>query len=38
MTAATMIGIFIVPVFYVVVQTLAERLLGKPAPQPQTPV
>jgi hydrophobe/amphiphile efflux-1 (HAE1) family protein len=38
MTAATMIGIFIIPVFYVLVQTLAERLLGKPAPQPQTPV
>jgi HAE1 family hydrophobic/amphiphilic exporter-1/multidrug efflux pump len=38
MTAATLIGIFIIPVFYVLVQTLAERLLGKAAPQPQTPV
>ncbi len=38
MSAATAIGIFIIPVFYVLVQTLSERLLGKPAPQPQTPV
>jgi HAE1 family hydrophobic/amphiphilic exporter-1/multidrug efflux pump len=38
MSAATMIGIFIIPVFYVLVQTLSERLLGKAAPQPQTPV
>jgi hydrophobe/amphiphile efflux-1 (HAE1) family protein len=38
MSAATMIGIFIIPVFYVLVQTLAERLFGKTAPQPQTPV
>jgi HAE1 family hydrophobic/amphiphilic exporter-1/multidrug efflux pump len=37
MSAATMIGIFIIPVFYVRVQTLAERLRGKPAPQLQSP-
>src|SRR3984885_7765894 len=37
MSAATMIGIFINPVFYVRVQTLAERLRGKPAPQLQSP-
>jgi HAE1 family hydrophobic/amphiphilic exporter-1/multidrug efflux pump len=37
MSAATMIGIFIIPVFYVRVQTLAERLRGKPAPQLRSP-
>jgi len=37
MSAATMIGIFIIPVFYVLVQTLAERLRGKQAPQPEWP-
>jgi hydrophobe/amphiphile efflux-1 (HAE1) family protein len=30
MSAATAIGIFIIPVFYVLVQTLAEGLRGKP--------
>jgi HAE1 family hydrophobic/amphiphilic exporter-1/multidrug efflux pump len=37
MTAATMIGIFIIPVFYVVVMRFSERLRGKPAPAVQTP-
>ena len=37
MSAATMIGIFIIPVFYVRVQTLAERLGSKPAPQLRSP-
>jgi len=37
MTTATVIGIFIIPVFYVVVMTLTQRLRGKPAPLPQTP-
>jgi hydrophobe/amphiphile efflux-1 (HAE1) family protein len=31
MSVATMIGIFIIPVFYVLVQSLQERLLGKRA-------
>ncbi|HEY8054130.1 MAG TPA: multidrug efflux RND transporter permease subunit [Steroidobacteraceae bacterium] len=31
MSVATMIGIFIIPVFYVLVQTLQERIRGKPA-------
>ncbi len=34
MSAATLIGIFIIPVFYVFVQTLAERMRGKTAPRP----
>jgi hydrophobe/amphiphile efflux-1 (HAE1) family protein len=34
MTTATMIGIFIIPVFYVVVMRLSERLSGKPRPAP----
>ena len=29
MSVATMVGIFIIPVFYVLVQTLQERILGK---------
>jgi HAE1 family hydrophobic/amphiphilic exporter-1/multidrug efflux pump len=29
MSAATMIGIFIIPVFYVVVQSLQDRIRGK---------
>jgi hydrophobe/amphiphile efflux-1 (HAE1) family protein len=37
MTTATMIGIFIIPVFYVVVMRFSERLRGKPAPAAQTP-
>jgi len=37
MSAATLIGIFIIPVFYVVVQTLAERLRRRPAPQQESP-
>jgi hydrophobe/amphiphile efflux-1 (HAE1) family protein len=37
MSAATAIGIFIIPVFYVRVQTLAERLRGKAEPQVQSP-
>jgi hydrophobe/amphiphile efflux-1 (HAE1) family protein len=32
MSAATLIGIFIIPVFYVLVQTLAEKLRGKATP------
>ena len=35
MSFATMIGIFIIPVFYVVMQSLAERLRRAPAPAPQ---
>jgi HAE1 family hydrophobic/amphiphilic exporter-1/multidrug efflux pump len=35
MSFATMIGIFIIPVFYVLMQSLAERLRGKSAPAPQ---
>lgn len=31
MSVATMIGIFIIPVFYVLVQSLQERIRGKPA-------
>ncbi|HFX6065114.1 TPA: efflux RND transporter permease subunit, partial [Klebsiella pneumoniae] len=31
MSAATMIGIFIIPVFYVLVQSLSERLRGRKA-------
>jgi HAE1 family hydrophobic/amphiphilic exporter-1/multidrug efflux pump len=30
MSVATLIGIFIIPVFYVLVQTLSERLRGRP--------
>jgi HAE1 family hydrophobic/amphiphilic exporter-1/multidrug efflux pump len=37
MSAATLIGIFIIPVFYVLVQTLAERLRGKPALRQESP-
>jgi hydrophobe/amphiphile efflux-1 (HAE1) family protein len=38
MSAATLIGIFMIPVFYVLVQTLAERLRRKPAhPLPDAP-
>jgi hydrophobe/amphiphile efflux-1 (HAE1) family protein len=37
MSAATAIGIFIIPVFYVVVQSLAERLSGKPRPRQESP-
>jgi hypothetical protein len=40
MTAATLIGIFIVPVFYVVLQSLVDRFSGPqphPQPQPQPP-
>jgi hydrophobe/amphiphile efflux-1 (HAE1) family protein len=37
MSIATMIGIFIIPVFYVLVQSLQERLLGKhPASEAQS--
>jgi HAE1 family hydrophobic/amphiphilic exporter-1/multidrug efflux pump len=36
MTTATMIGIFIIPVFYVVVMRFSERLRGKPAPAAQS--
>ena len=37
MSVATLIGIFIIPVFYVLVQGLQERLLGKhPAPEAQS--
>ena len=32
MSVATLIGIFIIPVFYVLVQTLAEKLRGKATP------
>ena len=35
MSVATMIGIFIIPVFYVLVQTLQERIRGKPAVVPE---
>ncbi len=34
MSVATLIGIFIIPVFYVLVQSLQERLLGKSATSP----
>ena len=34
MSVATLIGIFIIPVFYVLVQSLQERLLGKRATSP----
>ena len=34
MSVATLIGIFIIPVFYVLVQRLQERLLGKRATSP----
>jgi hydrophobe/amphiphile efflux-1 (HAE1) family protein len=37
MTAATMIGIYIIPVFYVVVMKISEKLRGKTAPAAQTP-
>jgi hypothetical protein len=37
MSVATLIGILIIPVFYVLVQSLEERLLGKrPAPETQS--
>jgi HAE1 family hydrophobic/amphiphilic exporter-1/multidrug efflux pump len=36
MTAATMIGIFIVPVFYVVLQSLVDRF-SQPKPQSHPP-
>ena len=32
MTAATVIGVFLIPTLYVVVQTLAEGLFGRPKP------
>jgi hypothetical protein len=32
-----MIGIFIIPVFYVLVQSLQERLRGKPAVATEAP-
>jgi len=35
MSVATMIGIFIIPVFYVLMQSLAERLRRRPAATPQ---
>ena len=35
MSVATMIGIFIIPVFYVLVQTLQERIRGKPVVVPE---
>ena len=35
MSVATMIGIFIIPVFYVLVQGLQERLRGRPAARPE---
>ena len=34
MSVATMIGIFIIPVFYVLVQSLQERIRGKPTVAP----
>jgi hypothetical protein len=35
MTAATLVGIFLIPVFYVLMQTLAERIgRSKPVPAP----
>ncbi len=37
MTAATMLGIFIIPVFYVLTQRVSERLRGKPASKPGIP-
>jgi len=37
MSVATMIGIFIIPVFYVLVQSLQERLRGKPAVATEAP-
>jgi HAE1 family hydrophobic/amphiphilic exporter-1/multidrug efflux pump len=37
MTTATVIGIFIIPVFYVVVMTLTQKLSRKPAAISQTP-
>ena len=37
MTAATAIGIYFIPVFYVLVQRLAERFGARPAPLPQSP-
>jgi HAE1 family hydrophobic/amphiphilic exporter-1/multidrug efflux pump len=36
MTVATAVGIFLIPMFYVRVQTLANRLRGKAAPAPQS--
>jgi HAE1 family hydrophobic/amphiphilic exporter-1/multidrug efflux pump len=37
MSVATMIGIFIIPVFYVLVQSLQERLRGKRALASEAP-
>jgi hypothetical protein len=37
MSAATLIGIFLIPVFYVLMQRLAERLRGARKPAPATP-
>jgi HAE1 family hydrophobic/amphiphilic exporter-1/multidrug efflux pump len=37
MSVATMIGIFIIPVFYVLVQSLQERLRGKTAVATEAP-
>ena len=36
-SAATLIGIFLIPVFYVLMQRLAERLRGSAKPAPATP-
>jgi HAE1 family hydrophobic/amphiphilic exporter-1/multidrug efflux pump len=36
MTVATAVGIFLIPMFYVRVQSFADRLRGKPAPVPQS--
>ncbi len=36
MSAATLVGIFLIPVFYVLMQTLADRL-GRSKPPPATP-
>jgi HAE1 family hydrophobic/amphiphilic exporter-1/multidrug efflux pump len=40
MSAATLVGIFLIPVFYVLMQSLSERLRGTPSratPSPPTP-
>jgi hypothetical protein len=40
MSAATLVGIFLIPVFYVLMQSLSERLrgiAGRDTPSPPTP-
>jgi HAE1 family hydrophobic/amphiphilic exporter-1/multidrug efflux pump len=37
MSAATLVGIFLIPVFYVLMQSLAERFRSARKPQPVAP-